>query len=318
MNMKYRTILPLIALGALMLAPLAHAMESDVTPFYSITEDEEGEKVFSPAFVLAEPVMKEIYVISRTRVLIYTEDFYPLYTFGKDRGIESPLSVAVDAEGYVFVAQSPTEGKPEHRISVYNPRFLWERDIIVKGFEGDDSFKTDNITIDRKGRIYVTGLSFPGVPVIDREGKLLEFLQPVEDGGKVAISDVAVDGSGRIYLLSTDNSHVYVYNEEREFLFQFGQKGGSTGKLSRPVGLDVDETTGRIYVVDFMRHAVVAYDSNGKWLFEFAGMGWGPGWLQYPSDIAVDSSGRVIVADTFNNKVEVYKPAKRREEVEGK
>jgi DNA-binding beta-propeller fold protein YncE len=119
---------------------------------------------------------------------------------------------------------------------------------------------------------------------------------------------VAVGGDGRIYLLSGETSHVYVYDENREFLFSFGKKGGSSGKMSRPVGIGVDSSRARQYVVDYMRHTVLVYDREGTYLREFGGLGWGPGWFQYPSDITVDSSGRVIVADTFNNRVEVFAP----------
>jgi DNA-binding beta-propeller fold protein YncE len=61
-----------------------------------------------------------------------------------------------------------------------------------------------------------------------------------------------------------------------------------------------------MYVVDYMRHTVSAYDKEGKYLFEFGGLGWGEGWFQYPRDIAVDSSGRILIADTFNNRIQVF------------
>ena len=63
-----------------------------------------------------------------------------------------------------------------------------------------------------------------------------------------------------------------------------------------------------MYVVDYMRHTVNVYDKDGKYLFEFGGLGWGEGWFQYPKDIAIDSQGRIFVADTFNDRVDVFKP----------
>jgi hypothetical protein len=52
---------------------------------------------------------------------------------------------------------------------------------------------------------------------------------------------------------------------------------------------------------------------EGAFLFEFGGLGWSKGWLQFPSDICVDREGHVLVADTFNNRVQVFKivPFKR-------
>ncbi|MDP2766476.1 MAG: hypothetical protein Q8O41_03360, partial [Candidatus Methanoperedens sp.] len=92
-----------------------------------------------------------------------------------------------------------------------------------------------------------------------------------------------------------------------KFLFKFGEKGGSTGKLSRPQAVGIDNRNGRMYVVDYMRHTISAYDRDGKYLFEFGGLGWGEGWFQYPKDISVDLIGKVLIADTFNNRVEVFK-----------
>jgi DNA-binding beta-propeller fold protein YncE len=307
--MKHKTIIIMAALSLLLSSAVAFA-DGEVSYEYSLTQDEDGNRLVSPTGVLAEPVMREIYVLSMGRVFIFTNDFYQLYDFGKGRGVETPLSVAVDREGYVYVAQAPTEEKREQRVSVFNPIFQWERDIIVKGFEGDEDFTPNRLAVDEKGRIYVAGLNFPGVPVMDREGKILEVIQPEEEGEKVPIDDVAVDrGSGRVYLLSTAKSRVFVFDENREMLFKFGRKGGSSARLSRPMAVDVDARTGRAYVLDYMRHTVLAYDNTGKYLFEFGGMGWSPGWLQYPIDLTVDSSGRVIIADTFNNRVEVFKPA---------
>jgi DNA-binding beta-propeller fold protein YncE len=310
-TMTHRTITIIAALCALLFVAVAFGQVKvigRVSYENMITEDEDGIRLVSPIGVLAEPVMKEIYVLSLGRVFIFADDLYQLYSFGKGRGVDNPLSLAVDPEGYVYITQAPSEKTPEQRVSVYNPSFQWERDIVVKGFEGDDSFKPYRLAVDGKGRIYVAGLNFPGVPVMDREGKILEVIRPEEAGEKVTIDDVAVDGNGRVYLMSADKGRVFVFDEKRELLFKFGQKGGSSTKLSRPIAIDVDRGNGRIYVLDYMRHTVLAYDNTGKYIFEFGGLGWSPGWFQYPTDLTVDSSGRIIIADTFNNRVEIFKP----------
>ncbi|MGD2081236.1 MAG: NHL repeat-containing protein [Nitrospirota bacterium] len=305
--MKLRTTIIIALLCFLLSSSFAFA-QGGVSHEYSLTHDEDGKRLVSPTGVLAEPAMKEVYVLSGGAVFIFTDDFYQLYAFGKGRGVENPLSLAVDEEGYVYVVQAPSEKKPEQRVSVFNPMFQWERDIVVEGFEGDDAFTPNRVAVDGRGRIYVAGLNFPGVPVMDREGKILDFIQAEETGEKVPLDDVAVDGSGRVYLLSTAKSRIFVFDENKELLYKFGQKGGSSTKLSRPMAVAVDRRSGRAYVVDYMRHSVLAYDNTGKYMFEFGGLGWSPGWLQYPIDLAVDSSGRIIIADTFNNRVEVFKP----------
>jgi DNA-binding beta-propeller fold protein YncE len=299
----------LLALYSVLFVPYKLNAEPPVTYLDSITEDEEGGGFFYPYFVFAEPVMNEIYIIDTNRVMIYTSDFFPLFTLSKRNGIEAPQGLTVDPEGNLYVTLSKTKDNP-HRISVFNACLQWKRNIYFTDFENADSFSPQHLALDKKGNIYVAGAYYPGVLVLNNQGQLLEILSPEEDGTKVRLNSVTTDKSGRIYLVSEEKGHIYVYDENRKFLFRFGEKGGSTGKLSRPQAVGVDNRDGRVYVVDYMRHTVSAYDKDGKYLFEFGGLGWGEGWFQYPRDISVDSAGRILVADTFNNRIEVLKPNK--------
>ena len=280
-----------------------------VTYLDSITEDEEGGKLSFPPFVFSEPVKQEIYVIdSKARIIIYTSDFFPLYTLGRRNDIETPQGLTVDGDGNLYVAQGATKENPRKRVSIFNACLKWERDIYLEGFEGADSFIPHRLATDKKKDIYIAGLYFTGVLIFNNQGKLLEILSPEEEDRKVRLNSVTIDQAGRIYLVSEEEGHIYVYDENKKFLFKFGEKGGSTGKLSRPLAVGVDNRNGRMYVVDYMRHTVSAYDKEGKYLFEFGGLGWGEGWFQYPRDIAVDSSGRILIADTFNDRIQVFQP----------
>ncbi len=285
-----------------------------ITCLSIIWEDYKGKKLSYPSKLFVDSVKKEIYVTDsgHGRILVYTYDFYPLLCIDKLDGIESPVGLAVDPEGYLFVAQSlgPKEKKP--RISVLSPSLKWKKDIFFEGVEYSDSFYPKNIAISKAGRLYVTGSNFCGVVVLNKDGTFSHLLSPVDKLGKskeqkATICDVEIDSSGRIYLLSEDMGRVYVYDDKENFLFKFGAKGGSSGKLSRPRGLAVDDHSKRIYVVDYMRHTANTYSEDGSFLFEFGGRGWGKGWLQYPCDIAVDTSGNVLIADTFNQRVQVLK-----------
>lgn len=286
----------------------AQLQDVPVVHAYSIVEGEE-DRLFFPSFVWADPVSNEVYVIDgKSRIIIYTSDFFPLFTLDKRNGIESPQGLTLDAEGNMYVAQSATKDNPRHRISVFNACLKWVRDIYPEGFEGSDSFNPYRLAMDKAGNIYVAGSYFPGVLVLSNQGRFLEVISPEEEGRKVKLNDVTLDKAGRIYLVSEEMGHIYVYDENRKFLFKFGRKGGSTGKLSRPMAVGVDNRNGTIYVVDYMRHTVSVYDKDGKYLFEFGGLGLSAGWFQFPRDISVDSTGRILIADTFNNRVEVYQP----------
>ena len=287
---------------------------SKITCLQIIREDYEGLPLSYPCKVLVDSVKKEIYVADsgNSRILVYTHDFYPLLSIGKSDGVEAPVGLAVDPEGYLFIAQSPTTKHKKGRISVLNPCLRWKKDIFLDGFEGADNFNPTDIAINNKGYLYVTGTAHRGVVVLDKFGTFSHLLTPTDKLGKAPVEkaricDVEIGNRGHIYLLSEDMGRIYVYDPDERFLFKFGQKGGGSGKLSRPRGMAVDSRNKRIYVIDYMRHTASAYSDDGRFLFEFGGKGWAKGWFQYPNDIAVDTLGNVLVADTFNGRVQVLK-----------
>ena len=275
----------------------------------SISADEEGNTFLLPTFVYAEPVMDEIYIIDGTsRIMIYTTDFLPLFTLGEWEGIEKPNGLVVDAQGNLYVAQSRSKNNPRSRISVYNACFKWDRDIYFEGFEGAETFEPHRLAIDKEGNLYIAANYFPGILVLDRNNRLIEVISPEEEGNKAKLMNVTIDKSGKIYLVNEELGHIYVYDENRQFLFKFGEKGGSTGKLSHPRAIGIDNRDGKMYVVDYMRHAINAYDKEGNFVFEFGGQGWSAGWFQFPTTLTIDSKGKIWVADFFNNRIQVFAP----------
>lgn len=278
--------------------------------FYDKIEyDEEWNKLVRPSFAMSEPVMDEIYVIdSKGRIIIYSSDLYPLYSLGKSNKIELPEGLAVDPDGNLYVAQSKADRNSRDKISIFNPCLKWIRDIYLEGFEGADSFVPHRLAFDKKKNLYVAGLYFPGVLVLDSDLNLIDIISPEENEKKVPLINVSIDDSGWIYLVSEETGHIYVYDENREFIYQFGEKGGSAGKLSRPRAVAIDNNRGWVYVLDYMRHTVNTYDKNANLIFEFGGMGFSDGWFRFPTDISVSKEGDVIVTDLFNQRVQIFKP----------
>ena len=121
----------------------------------------------------------------------------------------------------------------------------------------------------------------------------------------VRIRAVTIDSVGNIYLVSSETGKIYVYGPDEAFLFSFGTKGGTPGRLSQPRGVAIDRERGLMYVVDYMRHTILTYDKDGTYLFEFGGKGEAPGWFKFPTDVALNKYGQVIIADYFNHRLQV-------------
>src|SRR6056297_659126 len=138
-----------------------------------------------------------------------------------------------------------------------------------------------------------------------RSGRLEPSAQDQDGLSPVIVNDVTIDSRGRLYLLSTETSKVYVYGPDEVFLFSFGSKGGTPRHLSQPRAVAIDEEQELIYVADYMRHSTLAYSMTGEYQFEFGGRGTAPGWFNFPEDMTINKKGQLIVADLFNRRVQV-------------
>jgi DNA-binding beta-propeller fold protein YncE len=289
-----------------------------------------GDKMAFPSDVHFDPVMKEIYLISggggnpSSRIMIYGPDYFPIAALGKGREVVNPSGMTVDSEGSIYISQQYSRNQdgvqvPPH-IKVLNAAFFTVRDIFFDNIPGlQKEFTPANIALEPDNEtLYVAGHLTKGVLVLDKDGNFRRWLIPRMVAGRVEeigsdpndpnghqVTDVVVDRNGRIYLVCDPAGRIFVLDRNEEFLFAFGTKGGSTGKLSRPRGLAVDEARQAIYVVDYMRHAVNVYNYKGKYLFEVGGRGGDPGWFNFPTHVAVDHVGNLIVADYFNHRVQV-------------
>lgn len=299
-----------------------------ITPVAILMKDDKGRPLAAPQSIYYDKTTAETYVVNsgHAQLIIYDSTFFPLLTIGAGRGIDSPYCITSNSDIF-YVCQGATPSKP-NRISILNAAFLVEREIPLDNLPDVKDFMPRSIAFATDGKMYVAGHNTRGVVVLNRDGNFLRFLIPKDkvwnekntatdtDSDQpqttsssttepVSIIDVTIDSAGRIYLLSEETSKVYVYDKDEKFLFSFGEKGGSSTKMSRPRGIAVDEEGNRIFVVDYMRHTILVYNMSGQYLFEFGGNGWGPGWFNYPTRVAVDKKGNVIIADLFNNRVQV-------------
>lgn len=115
------------------------------------------------------------------------------------------------------------------------------------------------------------------------------------------------DSRGWIYVSDSNNGRVSVWDEQRAFLFNFGQ-GATEGSLNLPRGAAIDARE-RLYVVDAVGQNVKVYDVSGvepNFLFAFGDWGLGDGQFNYPNDIVLDASGRLYIADRENNRIQVW------------
>ena len=262
----------------------------------------------------------EIYILDSglQMVLIYDENFIPVSVIDKSHGLKSPLSVAVDARGMIYVSEEVTGNAGKGLIQVFDSLGRKKKTIRFEGFAGAKSFRARDIAIDEKGNLYLAGGSCGKLVILNKKGEFIRSIEPFGkkrsgEKKKADVNRVTLKGD-HIYLLSQWHGQVQVYDTRggEKKIRAFGQKGGSPGKLSRAQGLAVGPADGVTYVMDYMRHTLLIYDSSGEFMNEFGGEGWGPGWFSYPKDICIDHKGRLFVADTFNKRVQIFQTRRRK------
>lgn len=291
----------------------------------TLVADEQGQPLHYPSSVFADTSSGELFVVvggSKKGGVVFGPEYLPEVSLGAGRDVVSSVGGFIDGAGNLYLCQQALGEKPS-RLSIFNSAFFLVKEIYFSDFgEGFADFAPKQAAVSPvSGTIYLAGSPGHGVMVLGRNGEFLRWLEPEigqgrpgkrEKIGPDSIVDVTIDSGGDIYLLSEETSSIYIYSPLEEFIQTVGEKGGVYGKLSRPRGVAVDRKRGIIYVVDYLRHSIILYDMAGVVLAELGGRGISPGWFNFPTDLAVDRNQNLVIADFFNQRVQVWEIVEER------
>ena len=73
------------------------------------------------------------------------------------------------------------------------------------------------------------------------------------------------------------------------------------------------DSDGHVYVCDSLRDAVQVFDADGSPLLVFGTAGSGLGQFWMPSGLYIDSGDYIFVADTYNQRIQVFRYISGRE-----
>ncbi len=254
--------------------------------------------------------------------------------------LNSPIGVAVDAAGYVYIADHAN-----HRIRRIATDGTIETfaGMGVAGYSGDGGPATEaqldhptSVAVDTAGNVYVADSENHSIRRIGAGGAIETIAGTGVagyggDGGPATGArlnfpfGVAVGADGRVYVADTGNNRVRRIDTDGtiETFAGTGESGfggddgaATAARLDQPAGLAVD-AAGNVYVADWGNHRVRWLGTGGT-IGTFAGTGesgfGGDGFggdggpasqarLFNPSGVAVDPAGQVYIADTGNNRV---------------
>ncbi len=166
------------------------------------------------------------------------------------------------------------------------------------------------LAFDAAGNLYVTDVGdVPGrVRVFDPSGAQVRIFGENDDLDFP--NGVAIDDAGYAYVTDSNNGRLLVYGQDGAIVARVG-RGAGEGNLGLPRGVALDGQ-GRVYVADSTGHTVFVFgryqegSSRLEYLGSFGSQGSGDGAFAYPNGITVDARGRLYIADSANNRVQLW------------
>ncbi len=215
--------------------------------------------------------------------------------------ILSPVGVAVDTQGKLFVADSEW-----NRVFVFDSEGKFLREFIQEGEVGRVAGIVFNPV---SGLLYVSDTVDHRVVAYSLEG--VKQFHIGERGGKEGAfnfpTHLAVNKkNGDLFVTDSMNFRVQRFDHQGNFLFTFGSLGNTIGTFSKPKGVAVD-SNGHVYVVDGIYDTIQLFNPEGELLMHFGSSGIKPGQFWLPAGIVIDQQNRIYIADTFNFRVQVFK-----------
>ena len=143
--------------------------------------------------------------------------------------------------------------------------------------------------------------------VFDREFELQKQFGGRDQGTAdfSAITDLWVDGDGRMFVTDLRGLGVTVLSPEGEVLLAFGGHDVGFSNFSMPTGIITDRR-GYIWVADQLRHIVSIFDADGKFLDYIGAFGAGPGQFAFPSALAASNDGKIVVLERVTARFQCF------------
>jgi DNA-binding beta-propeller fold protein YncE len=143
--------------------------------------------------------------------------------------------------------------------------------------------------------------------IFDYSGEHIKSFAPPDSTPLSRIpGGVAINGDGQVYVIDILQHNIGIYSLDGEFLEYF-VPDGDPGFEWAPVALTFDQE-GNLYVTDdrHPRHQILVFDPDGRLKAQFGYFGKGEGMFAFPTDVAIDGGGNILVADSANNRLQVF------------
>ena len=266
----------------------------------SLYADDQGAGLSQPQGVACTD--NSVLVVADTannRLLRYvlTEDrSKPQVLVWKPAAMVYPQKIRLNLQGGVYVF----DGKLRRIMHLSaEGKFLGFIDPV--GLPSPDRITIRSFDIDQRGNIYFLDILSKRVVVCNANGEYLKQFQFPETYG--FFSDVAVDTRENIYLVDSINAQVFA---AKSGATAFSALSQSLKEYARfPSSLAIDQQ-GRIYLSDHNGSKIVILTQTGSYVGKLSALGWKEGLLNHPAQTCLNNQGELFVADTSNNRIQLF------------
>jgi DNA-binding beta-propeller fold protein YncE len=155
-----------------------------------------------------------------------------------------PYGVAVDSEGYIYVADFNN-----NRIEKFDPRGKFVKKWGTEGRQDGQFSHPAGMAIDSNDRLYVADVGNGRIQIFTTEGDFDgKFVGP--DGEFDRPYGVAVDSKGDVYVAEFGGCKVHKFTPSGKLIWSLDERGGGDGELDMPLSVAVDGD-GFVYVADW-------------------------------------------------------------------